>query len=318
MVIHWVFLLFVTGAGAQAPAGLGMRLFPGLSITGEVGSVYTVQYATALSNATSWHCLAVLQLTNAVQLFVDTTVSAREERFYRTLTGPQDLVWISPGSFFMGSPSTEVGRGSDEGPQTLVTLSRGFFMGKREVTQGEYVALMGTNPSEFPDLKRPVEMVSWQDAMAYCGLLTQTERAAGRLPDGWGYRLPTEAQWEYACRAGSMTRFSHGDDSGYGLLPAYAWFGDPTNGQTHTVATRAPNAWGLYDMHGNVWEHCQDVMTYSGGRITDPPPAGGTARVTRGGSWHSLGSRCRSASRNNYDTTNREAWVGFRVVLAAD
>jgi formylglycine-generating enzyme required for sulfatase activity len=315
-IVFWISLSFVAGAAAQVPASLGMRLYPGLSITGEVGSVYTIQYATALSNVPSWHGLSIVQLTNAVHLFVDTTVSAREERFYRTLAGPQDMKWIPPGSFMMGSPSNEVGRATDEGPQTLVTLTRGFFMGRREVSQGAYVSLIGTNPSTYPDLKRPVETVSWQDAVAYCALLTQSERDAGRLPPGWAYRLPTEAEWEYACRAGTMSRFSHGDDSGYGLLASYAWFGDPTGGQTHQVGTLLPNPWGLYDMHGNVWELCQDVMTYSGGRVTDPVPAGGAARMTRGGSWHSLGQRCRSATRNNYDTTNREAWVGFRIVLA--
>jgi formylglycine-generating enzyme required for sulfatase activity len=298
---------------------LEVHFYPGLSVPGAVGSVQVIQYADELAEPAVWRCLAIVQLTNHPHLHVDTTMPARERRFYRAVPGPQNITWIPPGTFLLGSPGSEVGRQSNEGPQTQVTLTRGFFMGKHEVTQGEYLAVTGVNPSAVPgDASLPVDMVSWLDAVAYCEKLTQREMLAGRVPEGWKYRLPTEAEWEYACRAGTISRYSHGNDADYSQLSKYAWFGDPTGGRTHPVETKLPNPWGLYDMHGNVWELCQDAVVYSGGSVIDPPSAGGAGRMTRGGSWHSLGPRCRSASRNPYTTTNSEPWVGFRVVLAPD
>jgi formylglycine-generating enzyme required for sulfatase activity len=306
-------LMLATHLGAQMPAQLGVQMYAALSITGEVSSVHTIQYVTNVSTAMVWRCLAIVQLTNKPHIFVDTTAPAGR-RFYQTIA--QDLAWIPPGTFLMGSPSTELGRGATESPQTTVTFTRGFFMGKHEVTQHSYVSVMGANPSTSGMASNlPVETVRAGDALMYCSLLTQKEQAAGRVPLGWVYGLPTEAQWEYACRAGATTRFSFGDDnSTYTILPTYAWFGDPTSGKSHTVGTRLPNPWGLYDMHGNVWELCLDTMNYTGGSVVDPSPAG-TPPMSRGGSWHSFGDRCRSATRNPYDYSNREAWVGFRVVL---
>jgi formylglycine-generating enzyme required for sulfatase activity len=140
--------------------------------------------------------------------------------FYR-LRGfavPSNMVWIAPGTFVMGSPPDEPARSSDEGPQTTVTLSQGFCMGKYEVTQGEYLAVMGSNPSYFTgDLSQPVEHVSWNDAVAYCAALTAQEQAAGRLPAGYVYRLPTEAEWEYGCRSGITTPFHYGDELRSGM-----------------------------------------------------------------------------------------------------
>ena len=135
------------------------------------------------------------------------------------------LVWIESGNFTMGSPGSEQGRSSDEGPQTQVTISEGFWMGRFEVTQREFLTVMGSNPSLFvDDLNRPVEQVSWSDATNFCGRLTTREEALGRLPGGYIYRLPTDAEWEYACRAGSTARFSYGDDPDYSQLPDYAWY----------------------------------------------------------------------------------------------
>ena len=125
----------------------------------------------------------------------------------------------------LGSPSNEVDRATDEGPQTAVTLTRGFYLGKYPVTQGEYLAVMGRNPSSFPaQTNRPVETVSWFDATNYCARRTQQDLAAGRIPPGSYYRLPSEAEWEYACRAGTTTRFYYGDDPGYANLANYAWY----------------------------------------------------------------------------------------------
>jgi len=159
----------------------------------------------------------------------------------------------------MGSPTNELDRWDGEGPQTAVTISRGFWMGKYEVTQGEYLEVMGSNPSRFTgDTNRPVETVTWYDATNYCGQLTQRERAAGRIAANSLYRLPTEAEWDYACRAGTSTRSSFGDDLGYTNLTNYAWYRENRGLTTHPVGQKLPNPWGLYDMHGNVWEWCQD------------------------------------------------------------
>jgi formylglycine-generating enzyme required for sulfatase activity len=233
----------------------------------------------------------------------------------------------------MGSPTNEVDRSSTEGPQMVVSISRGFWMGKYEVTQQEYISVTATNPSYYngdrsgppwndvdygTDLTRPVELVSWNDAVNYCVLLTTQERDAGRIPFNWIYRLPTEAEWEYACRAGTTTRFYYGDDPGYTNLANYAWYFENSDGMTHPVGELLLNAWGLYDMAGNVWEWCQDWYgPYPGGSLTDPKgPATGTHRVWRGGSWFYIGRYCRSARRFNHLPTYVYEGLGFRVVLA--
>jgi formylglycine-generating enzyme required for sulfatase activity len=254
------------------------------------------------------------------------------------------MVWIPPGTFVMGSPASEAERYSDE-VQHTVTLSHGFYMGKYAVTQGQYLAVVGNNPSYFqsvdaygnpisPDLNRPVETVSWNDATNYCALLTQSDRAAGRVPSGWGYRLPTEAEREYACRAGTTTAFHFGSAIHGGMANFYDYYeydaaiGDiyvaspsvPWLPRTTTVGSYAPNAFGLYDMHGNVWEWCQDWYgAYPTGSVTDPQgPASGSCRVIRGGCWGSHGGDCRSAYRLiDYDPAYwRNIFLGFRVVLA--
>jgi len=290
-----------------------------LTITGTVGAVYSIEYVSDLVQTNGWRCLDLLQLAAAEQSWIDPTVPVRGQRFYRVaVTAPKDMVFIQPGTFTMGSPANELDRSPDEGPQTTVTLSRGFWMGKCEVTQREYQAVVGSNPSQFSgDLSRPVETVSWHDATNYCGLLTQRERAAGLIPMDFEYRLPTEAEWEYACRAGTTTRFSYGEDPGYTNLNKYAWYLDNGGGATHPVGQRLLNTWGLYDMHGNVWEWCQDRYgRYSGGIALDPQgPGTGSSRVVRGGSWVSGNSSCRSARRLLYEPGQSENKLGFRVVL---
>ena len=232
----------------------------------------------------------------------------------------KDMVWIVPGEFTMGSPPEEAGRDLDEGPQTRVIITHGFYLGAHEVTQGEFKEVMGANPSTFTgDLKRPVEKVTWREALDFCGRLTQVESEASALPPGYAYRLPTEAEWEYACRAGTTTRFSHGEDPDTRRLGDYAWFGDNSDSTTHPVAEKQPNAWGLHDMHGNVLEWCLDAATSSlpGGTITDYHAApGGSLRIARGGSWLYGPKSCRSANRDNYGEAGRYIDVGFRVVLA--
>jgi formylglycine-generating enzyme required for sulfatase activity len=198
-------------------------------------------------------------------------------------------------------------------------------MGKYEVTQREYQAVIGSNPSGFPgDLNRPVETVSWLDATNYCARLTQQELGAGHIPPGSYYRLPTEAEWEYAARAGTSTRFSYGDDPNFTNLSDYAWYGAIGGVMTHPVGQKLPNPWGLYDMEGNVWEWCQDWYgPYLGGFAIDPQgPASNVTgvKVIRGGAWEAFASDCRSGRRLTEGVSPfiHDFILGFRVVLVTD
>ncbi len=224
-----------------------------------------------------------------------------------------DLRWVEAGTFLMGSPADEEGRDRAEGPQTRVTLSRGFWLGRTELTQAQYLALTGANPSRFttagPDA--PVERVSWLEAMQLCAKLNDRERAAGRLPDGYVYTLPTEAQWEYACRAGTTGATA-------GNLPAMSWY-DGNSGETaHPVAQRAPNGWGFSDLSGNVLEWCYDWFgDYPGGSVTDPTgPKSGYFRIARGGSWRTRLDVGRSAARAGGSEGRQDYTIGLRLALA--
>ena len=231
-----------------------------------------------------------------------------------------EFVMIRPGMFMMGS--------EDEKAVREVTLTRPFWMGKHEVTQAQYEAIMAANPSRFKGDRLPVEGVSWEDAVAFARRLTERERQAGRLPDCQVYRLPTEAEWEYCCRAGSTGDYCYGN--GEGQLGDYAWYGENSETtvqgllfkrrkrQTHEVGLKKPNAWGLYDMHGNVWEWCQDWYgDYPSGSATDPKgPSGGSIRVIRGGCWLNSAWFCRSAIRLWNAPDYRNFYVGFRLLRA--
>jgi formylglycine-generating enzyme required for sulfatase activity len=222
------------------------------------------------------------------------------------------LVWIEPGSFVMGSPPEER-RHKAEGPQTHVTLSTGFWLGRTEVTQRQYESVIGTNPSTFKAVgsDAPVERVSWIDAMKFCEVLNERERTAGRLPEGYAYTLPTEAQWEYACRAGTTGDYA-GDPGDM------AWYDENSGATTHVVALKEPNAWGLYDMSGNVLEWCFDWYgDYPGGKVTDPTgPRHGHYRIARGGSWRAEMHVGRSPSRAGGSAGRLDYTIGFRVALA--
>ncbi|HZR18048.1 MAG TPA: formylglycine-generating enzyme family protein [Verrucomicrobiae bacterium] len=310
-------------APAQTPPGLNLQLYAGLSITGAVGTVYSIAYGTDLAQTNSWRCLEFLQPPASPYLWADKSAPATGQRFYRAVVfaAPTNLVFIPPGTFMMGSPSNEVDREPFypiivEGPQTAVTISKGFWMGKYLVTQLEYLEVMGNNPSSFVGAMNPVETVSWFNATNYCGRLTQSERAAGRISTNSVYRLPTEAEWEYACRAWTSTRFSYGDDPGYTNLTQYAWFDVNSGATTHPVGQKLPNPWGLYDMHGNVAEWCQDwYAPYPGGMALDPQgPATGSTHSARGGPWFRTASNFRSAWRNAASPDTMGA-AGFRIVL---
>ncbi len=215
------------------------------------------------------------------------------------------LTLVPAGKFVMGSPDSEQGRMPDEGPQHEATISKPFYMGVTEVTQAQYEAVMGTNPSRFTGPTNPVESVSWDDAVLFCRKLSEKT--------GKAFRLPTEAEWEYACRAGSKTRFSFGDSDS--VLGDYAWYGSNSGGKTNPVGQKKPNAWGLYDMHGNVYEWCADWYgSYSSGASTDPQGAGsGGDRVVRGGSWdYDATANFRCAFRGYYGPPYRYGNYGFR------
>jgi formylglycine-generating enzyme required for sulfatase activity len=242
---------------------------------------------------------------------------------------PDGFVRIQGGTFTMGSPASEVGRINNE-VQHQVTVS-GFYMGKFEVTQREWAAVMGSNPSYFKGDNLPVEMVSWYDVIDYCNRRSQREGltpAYTRSGENvtWnrsanGYRLPTEAEWEYACRAGTTGPFNTGNNittsqANYNGDYPYNGNGGQNRGTTWNVGSGTANAWGLYDMHGNVWEWCWDWDgAYASGAQTDPTgPASGSTRVLRGGSWNFSAQYLRSAYRNSITPSSRSRGVGFRLV----
>ena len=214
-----------------------------------------------------------------------------------------EFVRVPAGEFLMGSTSEEAD--SDEQPVTRVRISRAFELGKHEVTQAEWEAVMGSNPSSFDECGGdcPVERVSWDDVQEFIGRLNTLEGEAR-------YRLPTEAEWEYAARAGTGGD-RYGED-----LDAIAWHRGNSGGGTHPVGQKAPNAWGLHDMLGNVWEWVQDWYgPYPGGSVTDPQgPAAGSARVSRGGSWLSGARNCRASIRDGITPGIRDFNLGFRLL----
>jgi len=232
---------------------------------------------------------------------------------------------IPPGEFMMGSPETESRRVDDE-TQHRVTITKPFYLGETEVTQEQYQKVMGTNPSRFKGPQKPVETVSWDDAVEFCRKLSAmpAEKTAGHV-----YRLPTEAEWEYACRSGTMTAYGFVTDDTPGAFSRpvdYGWFSDNSDFRqrrrmTHPVGEKKPNAWGLYDMYGNVWEWCQDWYgAYRSGSATDPAGATwwGSRRVIRGGCWTDPAMICcRSARRGRYSPGVRSSVLGFRVLRSS-
>jgi len=248
---------------------------------------------------------------------------------------PDGFVRIQGGTFTMGSPAYETGRDQDE-DQHQVTIS-GFYMGRYEVMQKEYQRIMGTNPSNFKGDYLPVENVSWYDAIEYCNRRSQREGLTPaytidkkqRDPNNknhydtvkwtvtWnknanGYRLPTEAEWEYACRAGTTSAYNTGanisDDTG--------WYDANSGGKTRPAGQKTANDWGLYDMHGNVVEWCWDWYgAYSSGAQTDPAgPSAGDNRVKRGGCWLDNASSARSVGRSSFHPNDGSYYIGFRLV----
>lgn len=218
--------------------------------------------------------------------------------------------WCPPGTFQMGSSADAPGHLLNE-TQFDVTFSNGFWMQQTELTQNQYEQLMGSNPAFFKGPQNPIESLTWTEATEFCRRLSELppEKKAGNR-----FRLPTEAEWEYACRAGSTTDFCYGDDEAG--LEEYAWYHKNSGRTTHPVAKKLANAWGLHDMHGNVSEWCQDFYgAYPRNAVTDPRgPESGDKRVLRGGGWFFVPMYARSAHRNAYVPSARYVGLGFRLV----
>lgn len=272
---------------------------------------------------------------------------AGEEQKFEIAPGVKIVMcWMPPGEFLMGSPEDEVGRNDDE-VQHLVTLTQGFWLGKYQVTQDQWVAVMGNNPSRFLGSNLPVETVSWHDVSEPEGFLGKINRFAAAAGT---YSLPTEAQWEYACRAGTMTALNSGKNLTIeeGVCPnldEVAWYGQNSWGKTHPVGQKMANAWGLHDMHGNVWEWCEDwyedytdeplvdprglyiegshntgsLLLPGGESFTLPPFRVPTFLPQRGGDWGDTASNCRGASRDcaapSY--TGDNGVIGFRIARSS-
>ena len=218
-----------------------------------------------------------------------------------------EMVRVEGGTFHMGATSEQEGEAySDEKPVHSVTLSS-YYIGKTEVTQALWQAVMGSNPSYFKGSALPVESVSWDDCQEF---IQKLNRLTGR-----NFRLPTEAEWEFACRGGNNSRgYKY---SGSNDIDNVAWYWDNSGGKTHPVGTKAPNELGIYDMSGNVWEWCSDwYADYTSYSQTDPTgPQSGSIRVGRGGSWRGIAWRCRSSSRGGNDPAGRDDYLGLRLAL---
>ncbi len=249
-----------------------------------------------------------------VWLFSTGSGVLNEQEFELGNTGVMvTMVWIPAGTFQMGAQDGEQDAEANEYPHHEVTISQGFWMGACEVTQAQWEAVTGSNPSNFIWINLPVEQVSWDDITNdFLPLINATETG-----DPW--RVPTEAEWEYACRAGTTTRLYWGDDPSYSQIGNYAWYGNNSGSTTHFVGQKQPNGWGLYDMSGNLREWCSDWYgSYSSGSVTDPTgPTTGSARVFRGGSWFYGAEYCRSAYRYGSLPAYRYSYIGFRLVRVA-
>ncbi len=288
--------------------------------TDTVSGILSLYHATSLDTPRdSWQFVSLHPATVLEGSFEISSVAYQTGDFGffeirdNSFEAPKNLVWIQPGRFLLGSPEHERNRYPDEGPQHEVSIDNGFWMSKYEVTQSEFERVMGANPSRASGRPNaPVESVSWIDASTYCLRLTERAKANGELPDGYEYRLPTEAEWEYACRAGTETAFHFGDDESD--LSLYGWWAENSGASPFEVGLLRPNDWGLYDMHGNVFEWCYSKYeAYPGGEIRNLKL---DYRVIRGGAFICPSEIVRSACRFESAPMTSASWLtGFRVAL---
>jgi sulfatase modifying factor 1 len=286
-------------------------MVPKITVDGVPGSLASIEWSTDASGP--WTTWTNVVLGVGGSTLVDLSPSSTL-RFYRVVTNPtpvapEGFVWVFPGTFTMGSPWSELNRELDE-VQHTVTITKGFWISDHEVTQSEFIKLMdgGWPFIFFLGDSRPVEGVSWYDANIYCKRLTEKGRSIGIITAQQQYRLPTEAEWEYAARAGTI-------GAQYGEKGTVAWYGSNSGGKTHSVKTKAANSWGAYDMLGNVGEWCSDWYGEYIGDATNPVgPGSGTAKVVRGGSWT---ENIRSADRSKMFLESRLNYIGFRVILTS-
>ena len=299
-----------TMRGKLATEELTVQLDAGI----DVEAVYKDKFAKMFVDDGNVQAVALFSGAAPLQGESDGALFAAEgggEELALTIPGPGKvqlrMKQIPAGTFVMGSPMAEKGRDDVEGPMHQVVISKPFYMGVYEVTQAQWEAVMGTYPSRFNGKPAyPVEQVSWEDCQKF------VEKLNGM---GIGtFRLPTEAEWEYACRAGTKTAYSFGEE--VGKLGEYAWYDGNSGHTTHQVGTKKPNPWGLYDMHGNVYEWCSDWHAgYNMDKQTDPKGAAdGAFRVSRGGGWYDSSLHCLSANRRRDSPTSRLSYEGFRLV----
>jgi formylglycine-generating enzyme required for sulfatase activity len=302
----------VTLAAPPRRLGVGLRLVPELTVYGPIGSLARVEWADAINGR--WNAWSNVLVGVDGTVLVDLRPGARA-RFYRAVPNsplidppvPTGFVWIPPGTFVMGSPTNEASRDPDGGEnQHLVTLTRGFLIMDHEITCSEYSEVMGgTSAGESVNL--PVETASWSDAVEYCRKRTAMDRESGLILATQAYRLPTEAEWEYAARAGEAA-------STYGPIDDIAWHEGNSGGAVNIVKQKKANAWGVYDMLGNVWEWCADWfedLPFTP-QVDPSGPTSGSTKVMRGGAWSDEAEEARFANRNSEEL---EAGGGFRPVL---
>jgi formylglycine-generating enzyme required for sulfatase activity len=324
------------GQGVRCLSNNLLRLYVKNAVGGSISAPVGTDLSVSARSAALGDTLAVGQTRNYAVYYRDPVVlggcmsggtfnmtqSGAVTWIYSSTPPVPALLAINAGTFQMGSSAASgapyFGDASTQ-PVHQVTLTYNFWMGAREVTQTEYQGLMGVNPSAFVGFNNPVDSVSWHDAQAYCAALNAQQAALGNVPAGYQFRLPTEAEWEYACRAGTTTEFNLGTTMLCSQAKFdYSYHSNSTCSSTATVAVGSyvANAWGLFDMHGNVREWCLDsYQPYSAGAVSDPFTTGGAARVIRGGGWNLKSNKCRSAIRESSAPGARANNLGFRVVL---
>lgn len=265
-----------------------------------------------MTKTVAQRCL--LWLTIALMGFVDLNAqSPQDTTVWINDDLPKHFILISNGSFYMGSPSSEKGRDPDESPVHRVKISKSFYLGTFEVTQRQFEFVMNYNPSIFDDFQEspnhPVENISWEEAALFIKKLNELNIGL--------FRFPTEAEWEYACRAGSQTAYFWGDEMKVNGESEYSWANSRSIAMTHPVGTKKANPWGLYDMAGNVWEWCSDWYgPYEETPEMDPSgPIDGKNKVFRGGSWYDFYPSHRSANRHKHGTNKGYSAIGLRLVM---